>query len=79
MPQAFMSGYREADKESDLESSRRLDSELSDAKAQFEAALQSEMQGKVASSAGDLLDGLAKQHVKTAAVMTFKSNGRPEW
>jgi hypothetical protein len=68
-PQAFTAGHRQADKELDTRTNTEMDAQIAEARKQFEDALRAEYsegrQMKIA-SVGELLDILAKQHVKVA-------------
>jgi hypothetical protein len=68
-PQAFMAGHRQADKELDTRTNAKMDAQIMEARKQFEEALRAEYsegrQMKVA-TAGELLDGLARIHTKSA-------------
>jgi hypothetical protein len=66
VPQQFSAGYGAADKALDEERKRRLNEEIEEARQDFERALSEEYGAKRASTAGELIDGLAQLHVKEA-------------
>jgi hypothetical protein len=68
VPQQFSAGYGAADKALDEERKRKLNEEIEQARQEFERALSEEYTSKhgSASSSGELIDGLAQFHVKTA-------------
>jgi hypothetical protein len=69
VPVSFMRGYRQADKELDEKSNKDIDIKLEEARKSFERALREEYDDSLrrkAASAGELIDGLAKHHVKSA-------------
>jgi hypothetical protein len=64
-----MAGHRQADKELDTRTHAGMDAQIAEARKQFEDALRAEYaEGRQikAASAGELLDGLARRHVKSA-------------
>lgn len=66
-PRAFAEGYGKADEEETTKTHLALDERISKAREQYERALKDEYnQSRKAASAGELIDGLAKFHVKHA-------------
>jgi hypothetical protein len=66
VPQQFTAGYSAADKSLDEERKRKLNEQIEEARQEFERALAEEYSSKHASTAGELIDGLAQHHVKKA-------------
>lgn len=69
VPSAFSEGYQRADDDVDTRMHADLDKRVAILKKQFEEALKSEYheaKGTKVASAGELIDGLAKSHVKQA-------------
>jgi hypothetical protein len=68
-PQSFAKGYHAADLEEDTKMHEALDAQLEEAKKQFDTALATEYHEsniRKSSSAGELIDELAQDHVKSA-------------
>jgi hypothetical protein len=65
VPSQFSAGYSAADKSLDEERKRKLNEQIEEARQDFERALAEEYSSKHA-SAGSLIDGMARFHVKSA-------------
>jgi len=67
VPNAFAAGFQRAEKDLDEDELKRVSERLAKAQSSFEQALSAEYRDRgKAASAGDLVDGLSRIHVKSA-------------
>jgi hypothetical protein len=67
VPKSFVAGHRQADVDLDTKRKTELDTQIEAAKQEFERALADEYtESRKIASAGELIDGLALTHVKSA-------------